>query len=143
MIVQDPLDAIAMLLVKNSIRYSSHSSYMKKKREEKKEFFSSTIKTEISSTRINNHHNDRHDENDHKVATSLIKMMPIRTKKKVSFCYLVDVIETLHHRNYTKEEMLKSWYSKSDYKRMEEEFEEESRSIGKLLDLIVDDCCGR
>mmetsp|Transcript_30523 Transcript_30523/g.33812 ORF Transcript_30523/g.33812 Transcript_30523/m.33812 type:complete len:152 (+) Transcript_30523:70-525(+) len=150
MIVQDPLHVIAMLLVRNNIKCSSSSSCMRKKSlmlEEKKDYFPLNTTTEIlsSSTKTNNNSNNDYDKNGkskHKVSTFMMKMMPNRTKKKVSFCYLVDVIETLHHMNYSKEERLKSWYSKSDYDRMELEFKKENRTIGKLFEFIIDDCCG-
>merc|ERR1712003_458254 len=36
-------------------------------------------------------------------------------QKKVSFCPNVSMIQTLHHKNYTRRERKNCWYKKSDF----------------------------
>lgn len=54
-----------------------------------------------------------------------IKKKAIRKSiKKVTFFPEVVMTETLHHKNYSKEERQSYWYSKADYSRIKREFQE-------------------
>mmetsp|Transcript_22942 Transcript_22942/g.34803 ORF Transcript_22942/g.34803 Transcript_22942/m.34803 type:complete len:222 (-) Transcript_22942:1985-2650(-) len=57
-----------------------------------------------------------------------------KTIKKVTFFPEVIMTETLHHKNYSKDERQSCWYSKSEYSTIKREFQETLKLVvsGKL-----------
>mmetsp|Transcript_14504 Transcript_14504/g.21382 ORF Transcript_14504/g.21382 Transcript_14504/m.21382 type:complete len:227 (+) Transcript_14504:55-735(+) len=52
------------------------------------------------------------------------KVVSNKKFNKVSFCSEVIMTETLHHKNYSKEEKLSCWYNTYDFSAMRKEYQE-------------------